>query len=134
MDTNLTIWGLHHEPAHLRCRDGQAGEMEHGIVDDQCRNVFGFGRVEFMGIFNGMIMKREIKFRAWDGTRMIDQFHITSIGIASRSNDNADDDYTESIDFPVMQFTGQYDCGSMEIYEGDIVKPSVHHITANCEI
>ena len=67
---------------------------------------------------------RELKFRAWDGAKMTQQFHITGMGIAWQSTDNLEEGYSESIDFTIMQFTGLKDKNMPVnncLYEGDIV-------------
>jgi hypothetical protein len=68
-------------------------------------------------------MKREIKFRAWDGIRK-EMFypycleHINGILTAKRyvTDENAD------VLTVLMQFTGLHDKSGEEIYEGDIVE------------
>jgi uncharacterized phage protein (TIGR01671 family) len=68
-------------------------------------------------------MKREIKFRAWDGIRK-EMFypycleHINGILTAKRyvTDENAD------VLTVLMQFTGLHDKSGKEIYEGDIIR------------
>jgi uncharacterized phage protein (TIGR01671 family) len=54
-------------------------------------------------------MKREIKFRAWDGQRMIYPDNNFTSGTIINSYGN------------VMQFTGLKDKNGKEIFEGDVV-------------
>jgi hypothetical protein len=49
-------------------------------------------------------MKREIKFRAWDGSKML------SFGLFSRP-------WPYSMENPIMQFTGQHDKNGKDIYD-----------------
>lgn len=58
---------------------------------------------------------REIKFRAWDGEKMIDTFSVQSNGDGVL--------YSGDImgSWEIMQFTGLLDKNGKEIYEGDIL-------------
>jgi hypothetical protein len=61
---------------------------------------------------------REIKFRAWDGERMLDNWlFIRNDPGGSRSVQNL---LAHAVD--VMQFTGLHDKNGKEIYEGDILQ------------
>ena len=67
------------------------------------------------------IMKqREIKFRAWDGSKM--QYDFGYINVTSGNAVTwSEDEYKNWI---VMQFTGLKDKNGKEIYEDDIIKYS----------
>lgn len=59
-------------------------------------------------------MKREIKFRAWDGTKMF-------CPVALKENGKVESNLWTTDNWIVMQYTGLKDRNGKEIYEGDVV-------------
>jgi len=60
--------------------------------------------------------QREIKFRAWDGEKMLGQDRV---GVANGRALVLDT--SKSKDWPLMQYTGLKDRQGREIYEGDVL-------------
>ena len=73
---------------------------------------------------------REIKFRAWDGEKMItpdkdkyyNRIRIDLSGGMERMHGS--EHYDEKVDYTLMQYTGLKDKSGVEIYEGDILSPN----------
>lgn len=69
-------------------------------------------------------MNREIKFKAWNGDRMLyfenGDFFLKPNGKIEVPSSTGHEFYER--DYPVMQFTGLKDKEGNEIYEGDVVK------------
>jgi uncharacterized phage protein (TIGR01671 family) len=61
---------------------------------------------------------REIKFRAWDGKRMTDDFVVWN----GHATDIDEFGFYTQLDWPLMQHTGLKDRNGVEVYEGDIVR------------
>jgi len=74
-------------------------------------------------------MKREIKFRAWDGQVMYGHTYIQSCWtLEDLCRINPSDG------FKIMQYTGLKDKNGKEIYEGDILDLPVDGEFSLCEI
>ena len=58
---------------------------------------------------------REIKFRAWNGKRILDDFCVSCRSGKAEVRG-------EVFDWTLMQYTGLKDKNGKEIYEGDVVK------------
>ncbi len=74
-------------------------------------------------------MNREIKFRAWDGERMLEPFSIWHLlnnynsEYADARKDISKHNFERNEEMPIlMQYTGIKDKNGKEIYEGDILE------------
>jgi len=65
-------------------------------------------------------MKREIRFRVWNGEQMVSPDYIDRDGIAHWKENSIPETSAD-----LMQFTGLKDKNGKEIYEGDIVQRGV---------
>lgn len=74
-------------------------------------------------------MKREIKFRAWDGKEMHEDVHEWGEGGYWRAFRLECFGDLLTSNHPVMQYTGLKDKNDVEIYEGDVVR--IHNLTEN---
>ena len=74
---------------------------------------------------------REIKFRVWDGVKIISlskAIYNDFVGVQHNTEDGFDlDPYYDNVE--LMQYTGLKDCEENEIYEGDIIEYTATDIT-----
>ena len=67
-------------------------------------------------------MNRPIKFRAWDGKKMVRNFHISPDGVMLTEATGMKYDGLHETNSTIMQFCGLLDKNGKEIYEGDVVQ------------
>ena len=67
-------------------------------------------------------MNREIKFRAWDGEKIVHPDYIDRDGVAWWTENSIPEKSTV-----IMQFTGLKDRRGLDIYEGDLLLVAKNH-------
>jgi uncharacterized phage protein (TIGR01671 family) len=72
-------------------------------------------------------MNREIKFRSWDGKRMITDPIISDGSDGGETSRVKLNEAIGCYDYELMQYTGLKDKNGKEIYEGDIVAVGENH-------
>lgn len=74
----------------------------------------------------GISMNRDIKFRAWDGSKMVTPEFVDANGHAFFRDEEGKERYAYKD--KVMQFIGIKDVNDVEVYEGDLVKGMVDQV------